>query len=364
MLFVTNYGNFMQKLKPIYFYIICFIIAGCSVSVDLPSPQKEATTSSPEDKQKIDFAVQFHDNGKYETALKIYDEVLSKNPDNTTAIYEKAFTYYKIQKYDIAIELCKKGLEYKGNLLSQFYTIMANAFDNSGKVKQAIYVYEKGISLFPDDYMLHYNAAITYSKQSNFTKTEEHLIQALKINPEHASSLFALGQLYISQNETVKALFPLLRFMIVENNTDRAKTAYDFIEKILGLGVYETSPNHINISLNLHDKSPYSTLDMLLKLHRATRYTEENKNKPEMELRVKDIETIFHYIAEPKTTIPDDFCGKNLYPYFIELDKKGYTESFVYLITSCFGAKPIKNWLQTNEVKVNEMLDWNKNYKW
>jgi tetratricopeptide (TPR) repeat protein len=64
----------------------------------------------PEVKQYI-HAVELYENGKYEEVIRIYDEILKKDPSNGNALSEKGRALCKLKKYEEAIKCYDKALE-------------------------------------------------------------------------------------------------------------------------------------------------------------------------------------------------------------------------------------------------------------
>jgi hypothetical protein len=58
------------------------------------------------------------------------------------------------------------------------------------------------------------------------------------------------------------------------------------------------------------------------------------------------------------------FTGDYYVPCFIEMQKQGQVETFVYIIHAGSKDKEVGTWLDANMTKVRAFLDWNKQYAW
>ena len=73
----------------------------------------------------------------------------------------------------------------------------ANKLMTAGDLQSAIRLYEKALTLTPEDEDLHYNLGIAYAKAGDFTKAEEHYRQALRLLPDYAEVHNNLGNLLL-----------------------------------------------------------------------------------------------------------------------------------------------------------------------
>jgi hypothetical protein len=58
------------------------------------------------------------------------------------------------------------------------------------------------------------------------------------------------------------------------------------------------------------------------------------------------------------------FCWNYYAPYYIEMERRGLTEAFVYLISRSSEDQEVLTWLSENRAKVGELLTWSNNYSW
>jgi Tfp pilus assembly protein PilF len=73
----------------------------------------------------------------------------------------------------------------------------ANKLMSAGDVTGAIRLYEKALTLTPEDEDLHYNLGIAYAKASDFSKAEVHYREALRLLPDYAEVHNNLGNLLL-----------------------------------------------------------------------------------------------------------------------------------------------------------------------
>lgn len=72
-----------------------------------------------------------------------------------------------------------------------------------GDPEKSIKVYEKALKKVGSNYLLHYNAGVSYINLGNWEKAREHAIQGIELNPNHTSSHFLLANIENKFNNKV-----------------------------------------------------------------------------------------------------------------------------------------------------------------
>ncbi|HKE57943.1 MAG TPA: tetratricopeptide repeat protein [Pyrinomonadaceae bacterium] len=352
--------------KTILFILLCAISAAAQ---KLESPKLTPTPSTENQQRLIKEGVVLHDRGDYDGAITKYQAVLSENPNNVTALYEMSYSFSLKKEHQKSIELAYKGAQYKSDLLSQFYIMIGNGLDELGESKKAVDVYKQGIKIQPDDNLLYYNLALTYSKLGDLEESKKNLKKSAYLNPNHPSTQVALAQIFQKTGYRVPALFAIMRFLTIEPNSGRSANGFALFKDLINGGARPgKNPNEINIFMDLNakkDEGDFGSIDLILGLSGAASKTEKNKNKTEVELLVDQLSTVLAIIDEQDAKgDKSKFTWRYYIPYFIELKKKGFVEPFVYYISTSSNMKGAREWLQANETKVKEFLTWSKSYQW
>ena len=341
----------------------------CSSPLNLVSP---TITPQPTDQKQsilIKEGISLHDQGKYESALKKYNEVLKLNPQNVWALYEMSYTYSVLKKYDKSLEACIEAIKFKSSYLPSLYIQMGTSYDNIHEPQNAIKVYQKGIEFYPDNYLLHFNLGITQLNSKNTVEAKKSFKNSVILKPDHASSHFALGEIYFNENYRIPSLLAYFRFLILEPSSQRSSTAIKKIQILMGSGVEakDKTPKEINIFIppdSPVDDGDFDAVDLGLTLSRATRFTKDSKDKSELQMLSSEMESLFQIMYElDKNEKYQGFVWEYYAPYFMELKQKGFLEPFVNHIFSASNLPEIVNWLNTNQDKYQEFLEWSKNYQ-
>jgi tetratricopeptide (TPR) repeat protein len=92
----------------------------------------------------------------YENDIKIQDEVLRINPQNSTALIEKGLALDILNRHDEAITVYEKAIQINPQD-SEAWTDKGNTLDALGKYDEAIQAYDKAIEINPLDSDAWYN---------------------------------------------------------------------------------------------------------------------------------------------------------------------------------------------------------------
>ena len=163
-----------------------------------------------------------HDQGKFEEAIRKFDEGLKILPYNATLIYDKAYSLVAMGKNAEAKKLLEK-LFKEGNTdedVSMPYVFYANLLDDDGEAMQALEVYDKALEyVSPLDVttiqLINYNKALTlYNlKDEDKAKVEDrvqqifnHLDNSIECNPTHPASFGLYGRIMADEGAYYNAM--------------------------------------------------------------------------------------------------------------------------------------------------------------
>ena len=304
--------------------------------------------------------VALHDQGKFEEAIKKYDEGLKLFPYNATLIYEKAYSLEAMGKRAEAKKLLGK-LYKKGNTgedLSLPYMAYANLLDDDGEAMKALEVYDKALEyVSPSDVsaiqLINYNKALTlYNlKDEDKAKIEDreqqisdHLDNSIECKATHPSSYLIYGRLMADIGAYYNAIACL------------GITALLAGERI---GALEAALNEWENKELDPDSGPLTTLSL-------NKVKEVLKAEPSEFGRLYDIfTTVIPAICSDTLGVPVpfsyayDLVNDGIVPFFSELKRQGLLECFFHVAMKNAKVQYISNanWL-TGHKSEEERL-WN-----
>lgn len=261
--------------------------------------------------------IALHDKGRYEEAIQAYKKAVDIRPQSMQIHYEMAVTYLALKKYEEVIKSCEKALRSDDELQNKMliYSLMGSAYDNQGKSQKAIEVYDLALKDAGEDYLLHFNKGVTYTKMGNKAEAEKSYIRALALNITHPSSNLAMGDLLTSEGKTASAFFNYCFFLLLEPDTKRSR---DVLKTIVGEDA-------------VADAAYIKLYEMLGALY---------EGKSTLDL----------------STVPNIY--KSFYlPFFKSMIAEGHLEAYCRKVSVSMD-KTSAGWLSRNEDKVNNLHSW------
>jgi TolA-binding protein len=353
-------------LKTIYPMILVLF----SLHVYAQTPLLKPLPSNSEQDSLILIGTSLHDQGKYDEAISMHQEVLKKNPSNVVALYELSYSFFAKKDYNSAIQYSTEGIKYQSKYLSLFYLTIGSALDDLGKSEDAIITYRQGIQIDPMYHLFPYNLGLVYYRKNLLDSSRFYYQTALELYPAHSSSNLGLSVTYRDMGKNIPRLFALSRFLILEPNSQRSKDALGQLQNVLNkfVSVDKSNSQKINVSVTSDSDDvdgDLTVLEMSLAMTQASRHTDDGKGKTDIQWMVHAFQSFFQIMLElnEKESF-NGFCWKYYAPYYIEMQRNGITEAFVYLISRCSESEEVNNWLKSNVDKTKAFITWNKNYKW
>lgn len=244
--------------------------------------------------------IKLHDKGEYEKAIEIYKKALAIDPLSPGINYEMAVTYMSLKDYDNVIKHSDIVIAQNNQHLMHAYIAKASALDDMGRTKESIQVLEEVIEKFGDYYLLHYNLGLSCYNIKEYDKSEKALINAISSNSYHGSSHLLLGTLMNDLRNKTKSILCLHYFLLLEPNTERSKSAYYLLQKIINGNVEQDAheSNKYNIFINVNSKDTvFRSNDLMISILEASKTLEKNKDKSEEELFVENTKSIFNMLG-------------------------------------------------------------------
>jgi Tfp pilus assembly protein PilF len=322
----------------------------------------------------IQEGISLHKKGEYKQAIQVFDKVLAEDPINISALGEKAHSLMMLNKYEEVVITCQKCI--KGNPKSEelktIYTTYANSYDMMGQPKKALKIYDEAIKIFPNYFHLYFNKGITLSQMELIDKAILNFEKSITLKPNHSGSHNALARMQYSKRNKVQSLMAFSRFIILEPKGRRAELNLPFIEDITKGNAQETGPNSVTLSLDISSlpeegkakkENDFTATALILSLNSGMNFTNKNKKKSEVQLFEGNIKAVCESLAE----LAQDnygFYWEYYAPYFINMNQKGYTETFSYISYASTQEKYVTKWLTKNKEKVNAFYKWSNGYVW
>jgi tetratricopeptide (TPR) repeat protein len=195
---------------------------------------------------------------------------------------------------------------------------------------------------------------LIYFKNKQYAEAEKNAIEAIKLDPKHASTQRMYALVSFHQNKRAQALLGFCSFILLEPNTARSVEAYGNIQHILQGGALKPEPGEmgsytIDVSTNPLNYAITQTVTDFSK----RRYTTAADL---LTAKLKAIFTNIGQLAEKQTG--NDFFRKYMAAYFYQMAKSSKMPTFARLISG--NTPESAKWIKDNELQMADMDSWVK----
>jgi Flp pilus assembly protein TadD len=139
------------------------------------------------------------DKGKYHTAEQIYQEMLTKTPNNLYSLSNLGVVYFRTGKFKAAELTLKKAIALSPK--DEFtHTTLGIVYYRQAKYDQAIAELTRSLGINPSSSTAHNYLGITASQKGWQEAAERELLEALRENPNYADAHFNLAVIYATSS--------------------------------------------------------------------------------------------------------------------------------------------------------------------
>jgi len=306
--------------------------------------------------------VRLYDQGSYEAAVEKYTQALALEPENLTALYERAMTLLDLKQFDRCMADVERGLQKEGPTQAGFYDLAGTCSSEQGQFEKARALFEEGLGRYPKNEQLHFNLAVVFNRMDRRREAREQFKQVLEVNPERASAYLNLGHLYREDGYKMPALFMDLRFLWAEPSSTRSLEVVKGLEGVLGQGVQASDPRNITITLDSNaptDEGDFGPLDLALSVSRAAAITEQAQTKSQAEKDVATITNLVQIAGEVKDRkLRKTFVWKQALSQLVAMQKDKVLEPFLYREYALAGVAGAQAWLDAHREDLARLERW------
>lgn len=286
-------------MKCIKYLIICLFITAAG--------NKASAQNTDEARTLVKDGVKLNDEKKYAEAIDKYRQALKMDTGNMFASYQLAYSLFLSDKGT-------EGLPYLQKVIIGDEKLKAAAYDLSGLI---------------------------YFKNKQYAEAEAKAIEAIKLDPKHASTQRVYALVSFHQNKRAQALLGFCSFILLEPSTARSAEAYGNIQHILQGGNLKPEPGEMAASVvEANSNTLNQAITQAVKDFSKRKYTSAG------DLLAAELKAIFTNIGQlAEKQSGNDFFRKYMAAYFYRLAQSPNMPAFARLISqsTAESAKGIKD---------------------
>jgi uncharacterized protein len=296
----------------------------------------------------ISKAIEYHDNGEYETAIQILQKISPCDPEYARSCYEMGLSYYSSGNTDQALARCREA-EFLHFDQPGIYALTGSIYDDLGKPEEGIIILNKALQKWPYNTNLMYNLGVCYLNAGDPVKAEGVLLRGLKINPFHAKSHMALAKANYAMGRIAQSYLAFNMAVLIYPSL---KNLREFDNAISGR--YTVTPrSYLYPYPSGYDHSQWDRSSELLQAEFAF------KDGFEFPYDLNYTVTKQSYIllnglqfSKSDTSFYNSCYGQ----FYTDMIKSGYLELYLHFLLKNSGREEINTWLNNNNSRVNDFI--------
>jgi len=299
----------------------------------------------------IEKAIQFHDEGKYKSAIEIYKKIPRGDTNYYRAVYEMAYSQMTDSQYAASRKSVEIGLAEPNDRWAEFYTLYGNILDDMGEPERALRIYDSAIVLYPAFTDLYLNKGTTLIKLKRYAEAEEILKQTILINPYVASAHYKLGVCAIQRGAVMQTFLSHINYLLIQPNGRYQNAAISSLSTISKAG------DEIKALVDKRAEDGGDNFPMLEKIM-FSKIALDKKYKPLLKLDdpiSRQIQVVFEKIEyDEKDT---DFWMQYYVPLFKKIFEEKKFEPFINRLFANVNVETIQDYVKKNKKEIEEVVN-------
>ncbi len=160
-------------------------------------------------------------NWDYRSEFSIWDDTVSKKPDNYRAYVSRGVAHFNKGREELAIGDFEQAIKWNPNYFLA-YNSRGFAYESMGKYELAIADFTKTIELKPSFTPAHANRGLAYSKMGKQELAIQDFSRAIELNPRHILAYNNRGLAYRSKGEHELAILDFEKaFQLAQSSVNK-----------------------------------------------------------------------------------------------------------------------------------------------
>lgn len=189
---------------------------------------KKVTTGTPiiEDESSLkllDEGNEFFKEGKYDTALTLYQEFLEKNPAAYQVLLNIGDCYREKGEIDKAMETYQQVIEKARddkamgvNMKAKSLAAIGLVYLKQDNLEEATKYFKQSVDTAPQDEVVAFNVAEVCFNNQQLDEAQKYYELAASIKPDWPDPLLKLGYVFLNKNDIPKAIEYFEKFLKLE----------------------------------------------------------------------------------------------------------------------------------------------------
>ena len=294
----------------------------------------------------------WYDKGKMKDAIAAYEKVPRSDTNYDASLLGLSYAHYADSNFLESMKYTKLGMKYFPEKNDQWYNMMANNLEITGKVNEALEYYNKIIKEYNNAYIAYFNIGITYFKQKKWAEAKKNFQQSILINPYYSPAHFHLGKIAFEEGDMVTAMLCYTTNLLVSPDNKYSATT---IKNMGAIAKVNDDVAKNAVAFKPEKGSNFDEIQEIL----LSKIALEKQYKLKVDLEdpiVRQMQMIFEkleYKSDDKS-----FVMQYYIPLYVEALKDDRFEPLMYFIFSSVEQPYIEKYVKRNSKKIEELVSW------
>lgn len=287
----------------------------------------------------------------YDKAIEYVDLINKNDSMYLSLLTSKSYYLMGQKKYEAALAVIDIGLnaESKEPKL-YFYINKGVALSSLERYTEALALYEKGLAMYPKNYLLWYNKGYILEQLNKIEEAVKAYQTSITLNPYYKKAHLQLGNLCYKQQLMAQALMCFNLYLLLEPDTEDAFN----VLKSLNSVVASTNSNIKNEALSISkDDSSFESIDMVLN-NRIPLNKDYIVDNPITVSLTKQNHALIEQLADHKGN--GGFWDQKYIPIFKWIKQENLFDAFVYTISFTIKNEEYKKIINKNVEVVQKFV--------
>lgn len=303
----------------------------------------------------INNGVRLHDDEKYEEAIAEYRKVNPNDSLYSMALYEAALSYSAMENHEKTLSVLSEMKAAAPSIGVEYYILLGSTLDDMGRSDESVELFKEVYPQYSHISLFGYNYAMSLYRAGKYDEAEEILQRAVRINPYHFRSHYALGLVNYAQGRIVPAL---LCFAFAANlgNDLQCHAALVAFESAVN-GTLDVIKGKAAAADAVNNR--FADLETMI----TSNFVQNKKFVPKTKIDLLTTRRL-QFLVE-NVHIDDsatDIYNQFYVPYFSEVNKKNYVEPYIVNSLRFSDDKTVTAALKKNKSSITNYLSWAKDY--
>ena len=192
----VNHSRLNSPIPTVCIPLVCLVFGLLAVGCSQPMVRRPGT-EIPQTVEKTteQRAYAAMESGEYLAGIRLYEQVLRKDPGNAEALYMIGYAYGQLGEIESEIAYYRAAVQ-AGYRTEQIFHNLGKACLAINRPEEAIAAFDSGLALNPLGADNHFGLGMAYQKKSEYDAARKEFVTAIRIAPDVLEFREYLGLFY------------------------------------------------------------------------------------------------------------------------------------------------------------------------